>query len=358
MNHNFFQKACRLAAAAVLSVFFMAGEGFSDAPKLPPCGASPAETSVSGLSSGAFMATQFHVAFSDMVMGAGIVAGGPFYCAGSYSSNSYLENAVNICLNPMGRGPDGMQLFAKAKEFAGKGLIDDPANLADDRVYLFSSPKDRTVSTKVVDETEKFYKLAGVPEESIRYAKTPDAGHGMITDREGAVPCRKTAPPYINDCDFFQSHDILKHICGELNPPAQSLSGDVIRFDQKEFADTERVSMGDHGYVYVPRACEEKTCKIHIVFHGCGQGADLIGDKYYATTGYNEMADSNDIIVLYPQAKPSDVNPYNPKGCWDFWGYASPDPKNPDFYAKTSPQMSAVMKMADRLAEPRKAAKK
>ena len=37
--------------------------------------------SVSGISSGGFMAHQFHVAHSAHVMGAGIVAGGPYYCA-------------------------------------------------------------------------------------------------------------------------------------------------------------------------------------------------------------------------------------------------------------------------------------
>jgi hypothetical protein len=35
---------------------------------------------VSGLSSGAFFAHQFHIAFSKLVSGAGIVAGGPYGC--------------------------------------------------------------------------------------------------------------------------------------------------------------------------------------------------------------------------------------------------------------------------------------
>lgn len=36
---------------------------------------------VSGLSGGAFFASQFHVAFSAQVSGVGILAGGPYYCA-------------------------------------------------------------------------------------------------------------------------------------------------------------------------------------------------------------------------------------------------------------------------------------
>ena len=41
----------------------------------------PAGITVSGISSGAFFAHQFHIAFSSLVKGAGIVAGGPFGCA-------------------------------------------------------------------------------------------------------------------------------------------------------------------------------------------------------------------------------------------------------------------------------------
>src|SRR3954469_23365352 len=40
----------------------------------------PADITVSGISSGAFFAHQFHIAFSSLVKGAGIVAGGPFGC--------------------------------------------------------------------------------------------------------------------------------------------------------------------------------------------------------------------------------------------------------------------------------------
>lgn len=62
--------------------------------------------------------------------------------------------------------------------------------------------------------------------------------------------------------------------------------------------------------------------------------------------GYSRWADSNQIIVLYPQTIDSDLPPvYNPRGCWDWWGYDDPD------YAKQSGrQMRAVKLMLDRLA--------
>ncbi len=326
----------------------------AEALPLPSYNVDLSQTSVSGLSSGAFMTAQFHVAFSSTLVGAGIVAGGPFYCAGSVEASSYLENATTICMNPLGSGPDSRKSAAKAKEFAQKGEIDNPSNLKDDRVYLFSGATDKTVTTKVVNQTEAFYKMIGIPADNIKYVKNINAGHAIITNSDSDVACAVTAPPYINDCEFVQSHEILRHIYGNLNPPASTLSGKIIKFNQREFIGSDRSSMSEVAYAYVPKSCETQTCKVHVVFHGCEQGAAKIGDKYYTTTGYNELADTNNIIVLYPQAEPSDPIPFNPKGCWDFWGYSSPDQAHPNFYSKQAPQMVAVMRMLERLAKPRK----
>jgi hypothetical protein len=43
--------------------------------------ASIGKSSISGVSSGAFMAVQFATAWSSIIKGVGIVAGGPFWCA-------------------------------------------------------------------------------------------------------------------------------------------------------------------------------------------------------------------------------------------------------------------------------------
>jgi hypothetical protein len=292
------------------------------------------------------------------MVGAGIIAGGPYYCAGCYESNSFMENAVSTCMKPVGRmGPDSKTLFSKAKEFERKGWIDKLNNLKDDNVYIFSGANDRTVYPAVVEQTEKFYLLAGTPADNIKYVKYINAGHCIITNNDDDVPCSQTKPPFINDCDFIQSHDILRHIYGDLNPPAKALSNDIIKFDQKPFFDSEddfkRSSMSRYGYIYVPKSCETKTCKVHLVFHGCLQGATEIGDEYYQTTGYNELADTNDIIVLYPQAKRSTSTPLNPEGCWDWWGYSSKDTEHPDFYKQTAVQISTVNKMLEHLAKPR-----
>ena len=320
---------------------------------LPAYGADLSQTSVSGLSSGAFMTAQFHVAHSATVVGAGVIAGGPFYCAGSYRSLKYLEAATTICMHPYGPGPDGNKLFAKAEEFARSGRIDPVADLADDRVYLFSGEADDTVTTRVVDQTLAFYQAAGVPTANIKYVKTVDAGHAIVTNNSGDSPCAASKSPFINDCNFVQSQKLLRHIYGTLKPPAPHLSGGIVTFDQREFIDSDRSSMSDSGYAYVPKSCAKDRCRVHVAFHGCRQGVAQIGDRYYTSTGYNEIADTNAMIVLYPQAQVSDPIPFNPKGCWDFWGYSSPNRSDPNFYSKQAPQIAAVMGMLERLAQPR-----
>src|SRR5215470_1941628 len=42
--------------------------------------AAPNESSISGISSGAYMAVQFGTAWSSLIRGVGVVAGGPFWC--------------------------------------------------------------------------------------------------------------------------------------------------------------------------------------------------------------------------------------------------------------------------------------
>src|SRR5690349_978678 len=64
-----------------LLIVMFSKEAAAELPKLPALNIDPHETSVSGLSSGAFMAVQFAIAHSSTIKGVGIIAGGPYYCA-------------------------------------------------------------------------------------------------------------------------------------------------------------------------------------------------------------------------------------------------------------------------------------
>jgi hypothetical protein len=333
------------------------------------------QSSVSGLSSGAFMTVQLHLAYSASFAGAGIIAGGPFRCAESYraaallAEDAYVQGALYICMNPLTphTGPDAEHLARLAHQTAVVGEIDDVANLCDDRVYIFTGSADKVVYSEVVARTRRFYELLGVKRANIHYDDTVAAGHSIITDNPEDSALDANQPPYINNGGFMQSHHILRHIYGKLKPAARQLSGRLVRFDQREFFGGEaRASMSDFGYAYVPRAVEEgKAARVHIALHGCKQGYNYTnyvngrpdianqppyGNRYFTTTGYNQIADSNDIIVLYPQAQGTDGNgTQNPDGCWDWWGYTSESTSRPDYYSREAIQIKAIHGMLQRL---------
>ncbi len=322
----------------------------ADLPELPPYRVDLSRTTVSGISSGAFMAAQFHIAYSSIVVGAGLIAGGPYYCAGSATGKPFQITAMTTCMRPYGSGPDAQRLVRQAQIFARTGRIDELHNLKNHKVYLFSGMADRVVNTSVVDQTAAFYRAAGVPAKNIRYVRDVNAGHAILTDNQSDVGCALTDSPYINGCGFMQSHDILKHLYPNLKPAAPTARGTLLRFDQSEFAPVAKLGMAPAAYAYIPKACERASCAVHIAFHGCGQSEDAIGERFVRSTGYNELADTNQLIVLYPQVRTSSLYPYNPAGCWDFWGYASINPYQPDFYSKRAPQMAAIRDMLARLA--------
>ena len=156
---------------------------------------------------------------------------------------------------------------------------------------------------------------------------------------------------------------MLQHFYGTLQPKNTSGEprGKILRFSQREFAldaagaaGPIRIAMADEGYVYVPDACAEREpCRVHVAFHGCLQSADKIGNAFYTHAGYNEWADSNHLIVLYPQIQATLLPvllPTNGQGCWDWWGYNDIFNSKGRYATKQGLQIAAVRRMLDRLA--------
>jgi poly(3-hydroxybutyrate) depolymerase len=340
---------------------------------LPALGVKLDETSVSGLSSGAYMAGQFHVAHSSIVKGAGLVAGGPYGCAASFDMKFNLQSppggnvimAWNGCMEAgfqtMGL-PDPDRLTQHAKQLAAQGRIDALTGLAADSVYIYTGKDDHTVLEPIVAAAADFYKNAGVAAANIKFLSGGPGGHAFLTDRQGATcqlsaaakcACGPTQPPYINNCQVDQAGDILGHIYGPLAPKSASAGGEFVAFDQNEFtASLGGAGMSDTGVVYVPPTCKPGAgCRVHVAFHGCEQYREAMGDDFIKETGFARWADTNQLVVLFPQVRPFSVpfNPLagNPKGCWDWWGYLGAD-----FMTKQAPQILAVRRMLDRLAAP------
>ena len=86
-------------------------------------------------------------------------------------------------------------------------------------------------------------------------------------------------------------------------------------------------------------------CTLHVVFHGCEQTLDSslsgngkFNDTYVRNTGYNQWAETNNMVILYPQAAIKQIS--NPNGCWDWWGY-----NTKDYAFKNGKQIQTVYNM-------------
>ena len=342
--------------AAIAGLIAACGEERTD--ELPALGTELEQTSVSGISAGAYMAGQFEVAHSGDVVGAGIVAGGPYGCSESLYADLIpgpgtallnLTKAINGCMLNALRAfdvPNPQQLARRAVKLAENGRIDPIAGLKDDRVYLFTGKDDHTVVPAIVEDARRFYEEIGVPKAQIEFVSDIAAGHGFVTDDKGRA-CDYTGKPYILDCDYDQAGAILKHIYGDLNPRADALSGGFLLFDQRPFTnDLSNHGMSDVGIAYIPQRCAEKRgCKVHIAYHGCGQNRTFVGETFARDSGLARWADTNEMIVLFPQTA---TTPLNPQGCWDWWGYTGPA-----YLTRNAAQIVAVRRMLEHLAAPR-----
>jgi len=319
--------------------------------ELPRLGITLPATSVSGLSSGAYMAGQIEVAHSKDVVGAGIVAGGPYACAETASGQLFpywplvlwqnASQAANECMQVSWGVPDADELVKRAKELAEGEKIDPLSGLADDKVYLFSGDADQTVRRDVVEAAKRFYEAAGVPGANITLVKN-QGGHAFLTETEGTA-CGLSQAPYVSDCDYDQAKAILEWIHGPLAAPSPSPTGQFITFDQSAFNKGVTNGLAAEGVVYVPADCASHPgCRLHIALHGCEQARETVGDAFIKESGFARYADTNRLVILFPQVTGSLVNPH---GCWDWWGYS-----DIDYLGKDAPQIQAIWAMAERLA--------
>ena len=286
------------------------------------------------------MAVQMHVALSSRVQGAAAIAAGPYYCA-----QGSISTAMNNCMTPGSWSPipsTGV-LKAQVERLAIEKRIDPPGYIAKSRVWLFSGTNDQTVKPEVVEALGRFYAAFNA---KFVVVNDKPAGHAMVTHNAGNA-CGVTEPPFINDCDYDAAGELLRYLLGGLSPPAAKPQGRLIAFDQKAFADGNAyaISMADDGYAYIPAGCATQPCKVHVAFHGCRQA----GEAFVRDAGYNRWADANRLIVLYPQAIARYWWVYNPRGCWDWWGYTGTG-----YATRDGTQIRAVMAMVERLGAARK----
>eukprot|EP00698_Gefionella_okellyi_P006335 TRINITY_DN15707_c0_g1_i1.p1 TRINITY_DN15707_c0_g1~~TRINITY_DN15707_c0_g1_i1.p1 ORF type:complete len:335 (+),score=43.73 TRINITY_DN15707_c0_g1_i1:51-1055(+) len=294
---------------------------------------------VSGISAGAYAAVQFHVAFSSQVRGAGIIAGGPFFCA-----NDNAETALNACMSKPSE-INIAELIQVTKNTEATGTIDYLSYLHDSRVWLFSGTQDTVVLPGVMQKLLTYYQ-AFVPAQNITTVFNISAEHAFITANYGNA-CNFFGAPYINNCGFDAAGSIFQTLYGVLNDPINAVAENMMTFDQHEFTElwlTEESGLDETAYVYVPTKCQTQAgCSVHVALHGCYQTYAQLGDVFIQNAGYNQWAEANGIIVIYPQAHTTVLNP---RGCFDWWGYTGTD-----YASKLGIQNSAFSQMAVRVAQ-------
>ena len=319
------------------------------------------ESSVSGISSGAFMAVQFGTAWSSVIKGVGVVAGGPFWCAKADADdfiNAFtlpIMTATGSCTS--GPPRELNRSFEKAEAKSASGDIDSLQFVSRQKVYLFHGYNDAVVARSVTDAAADFYRhyLGETNRGNLYYQTAIGAGHSLVVaqgpHKDGLNDCKDNAVPFIDACGYDQAGIVLQHIYGALNAPNRGqLSGTTKRFDQSVYTkpdDPGTLSLGDTGYVFVPKPCEDgEACRVHIALHGCKQDIGDIGRRFIDDTGYNSWADTNHLIVLYPQTTSSSLLPFNPEACWDWWSYVDHEDS---YVTKSGSQIRTIKAMLDAL---------
>lgn len=326
----------------------------------------PDQISVSGVSSGGYMAMQLHVAYSDLFMGVGAIAGGPYYCAEDRPPED-INKIKTICMLGVGADLTANTYIDAARQAEGEGKISSLENLKDDKVYLFNSQSDQVINPLLGYISKLFYEE--FVENSVRqieawsyiakFGPFYPVAHGMPTDNEMfdeymgldkySTPCAPSNSqqyswfpnqflrgndPWMYHCDAFLlsgynlAQDILDHIYGTLRDPETANMNRMFGFNQLEYIDDPSITtvqqlndagLDEEGYVYVPEDCmaNAKACRIHVALHGCQMfpkwtftgkvGSDFEGQEVtfgglYRENVYNTVAEANDIIMVYPQA--------------------------------------------------------
>jgi poly(3-hydroxybutyrate) depolymerase len=289
---------------------------------------------VAGVSSGAAMSTQLQVAYASKIKGNAVFSGPPYYCAQGSALRGTNACASNVWSDQLST------LESDTSTWASQGLIDSTSNLGGRPVWVFHGTKDTTVAASVVGDTVNYFNHFG---SSTTYNSTLAAGHAWISPL-GPGACSVTASPYINNCGYDAEHDFLTRFFGSVNAPnTGTLTGTLISFDQNQYSpggSALALSLDNNGYAYVPSSCAGgASCRLVVALHGCLQSYSYVGLTFVQDSYLEQYADTNNMVVLFPQVIQTSPNP---NACWDWWGYSASDG---NYAQKAGKQMTAVMNM-------------
>ena len=260
------------------------------------------------------MAGQFEMAHAKDVVGAGIIAGGPYGCSESLfadiipgprqrAAQSHQGHQWLHAERAAGVRRAEPQATRRARRAPCRARAHRPDRRREDGPHLSVLRHERHDRGSGHRRSRaQILRGRGRTHSQVLFVSNIPAAHAFVTDVRGPE-CDHAGKPYIVDCDYDQAGALLGQIYGTLNKPAAKTTGHFQVFDQEAF--TEGLSnhgLSDDGVVYVPEACRTNGgCRVHIAFHGCGQNRTFVGDAFARDSGYARWADTNNIIVLFPQ---------------------------------------------------------
>ena len=251
------------------------------------------------------MAMQLHISHSSSIPGIGMIAGSPYHCmSASFLPLTCTEHPSLI---------DTSELLDYASLQEKLSTIDPLSNLHNSKVWLQAGALDTTVRQGASHKVEDFYRAFTSEIRAVYDIQNP---HTFVTDYYGNE-CSVYAKPYMSNCGFDSAGEILHFLYGSLRERTEQVSENLIEFSQEEFG-SDAAGMAGGGFMYVPKKCREKECRLHVFLHGCGMNYEYIDDAIIVHSGFNEWAESNDIVIVYPQA--ARHHPLNYGACWDAKG--------------------------------------
>ena len=315
---------------------------------LPALNVDTSQITVSGLSSGGFMANQLGYAYSATFKGIGMFAAGPYMCAGhsNYTACMYNATISATMLNTM---------QADINNWSGTAN-DNKANVANQKVFMWVGSSDSTVGPNPMNAARTQYTNNSVAAANLSFTQRTGAAHTFPTDFDstGNNSCGTTASPYVSNCSYDGAKEMLTQFYGTLNARNNApAAANYVEFDQTAYS-SGNPGMAATGWIYVPASCAAGTqCKLHVALHGCVQNYATVGDKFVKNTGYTRWADTNNIVVMFPQTKVDNTSRStaasgslaNPNGCWDWIGWYGSN-----FAQKAGTQAAAIKAMVDRVA--------
>jgi hypothetical protein len=312
-----------ISRAAVIAVLAIAAAGLARAAApLPRLNVDAAKTTVSGLSSGAFMANQLGYAYSAPSRASACLP------VALHVRRPQQLHGVHVQRDDQRSMLNTMQ--ADINNWSGTSN-DNKSNVANQKIFMFVGTSDYTVGPNPMNGVQTQYANSGVPAANLTYVSGPAPRTSFPTDFDatGDNACNSSASPYISNCGYDGAGAMFAKFYGALNarnnaPPA----GNYIQFDQTAFSTNPGLSpsrlglragqlrrrrglQGARGAARLPAELRHHRRQVHQEY------------RLYA------LGDTNSIIVLFPQTKVDNTSRStsasgslaNANGCWDWIGW-------------------------------------